>query len=72
MVKYAFQVHRVVFPKGKEERTRNCIVIGFVPDDDTVISCIDGSAMYDPIKTVDLFNQRMKEFYDRDPDFFPK
>ena len=51
---YSFQPHRVLLPeKDYMHRTRRCIAFFANPDDDVMITCLDGCNKYKPIKTLD-------------------
>jgi len=59
------QVHRVLIPEGELKRRvpRRSLVLFYDPDDDTMITCLDGSNKYPPIRARDWIYQQLHSTY---------
>lgn len=55
--------HRIPIPtdKNRKESARQSIVWFLVPDDECVVTCLDGSNKYEPIRSRSYFNYRAEE-----------
>ena len=62
---FVFQKHRVLIPEEdiKKRQTRQSIAFFSHPDDQCMITCIDGSNKYEPITSLDYLNMRFSETY---------
>ena len=60
-----FQVHRVLIPEVEIKRRvpRRSLVFFVDPDYDAVITCMDGSNKYPPIRSRDWINKKLEETY---------
>ncbi|XP_036419831.1 UPF0676 protein C1494.01 [Colossoma macropomum] len=58
-------VHRVLLPPGGDSRTRQSLAFFVQPDDNVMISCVDGSNKYPPVKCVDYLQSRFNDTYGR-------
>ncbi|KAF7654879.1 hypothetical protein LDENG_00063660 [Lucifuga dentata] len=55
--------HRVLLPPPGDSSTRQSLAFFVQPDDDTLITCLDGSNKYPPITSGDYIIQRFKRAY---------
>ena len=55
------QVHRVLIPEGELKRRvpRRSLVLFYDPDDDIMITCLDGSNKYPPMRARDWIYHRL-------------
>ncbi|ROL43190.1 UPF0676 protein [Anabarilius grahami] len=60
---YVSVVHRVLLPPAGVSRTRQSLAFFVQPDDESVITCCDGSDKYPPIKSVDYLLSRFNDTY---------
>ncbi|XP_066541012.1 uncharacterized protein [Hoplias malabaricus] len=56
-------VHRVLLPPPGDKRTRQSLAFFVQPEDDSIITCCDGSETYPPVKTLDFFVSRFNDTY---------
>ncbi|XP_066540577.1 uncharacterized protein [Hoplias malabaricus] len=56
-------VHRVLLPPPGDKRTRQSLAFFVQPEDDSIITCCDGSETYPPVKTLDYFVSRFNDTY---------
>ena len=61
----SYQVHRVLIPEGELKRRvpRRSLVLFYDPDDDTMITCLDGSNKYPPIRARDWIDHQLQSTY---------
>lgn len=57
------QLHRVLLPPVGDSRTRQSVAFFVQPDDDAVISCVDGSNRYPPVSSSAYLQQRFRDSY---------
>ena len=59
------QVHRVLIPEGELKRRvpRRSLVLFYDPDDDIMITCLDGSNKYPPIRARDWIYHQLHSTY---------
>ena len=59
------QKHRVIVPRkaAEEGRVRQSLAFFCQPDDDTIITCVDGSDTYPPINCRDYLWQKFADTY---------
>lgn len=62
---WPFQVHRVMIPEVEIKRRvpRRSLVLFYDPDDETIVTCLDGSNKYPPIKAGDWLYQQLHSTY---------
>ncbi|KAL6466243.1 hypothetical protein MHYP_G00263760 [Metynnis hypsauchen] len=58
-------IHRVLLPPGGDSRTRQSLAFFVQPDDNVMISCVDDSNKYPPVKCVDYLQSRFSDTYGR-------
>ena len=58
-------LHRALIPEEERKRkmVRQSIVFFVNPDDEVIVSCLDGSDKYEPIRSVDYIYDRIKSTY---------
>ncbi|XP_078359493.1 uncharacterized protein LOC144643969 [Oculina patagonica] len=58
-------VHRVLIPEAEIKRRvpRRSLVLFYAPDDDTMVTCLDGSNKYPPIRARDWIYQQLHSTY---------
>lgn len=58
-------MHRVMIPEEERKRevVRQSIAFFVNPDDNFIVSCLDGSDKYEPIRSVDYLNYRVQRTY---------
>ncbi|XP_061630084.1 uncharacterized protein si:dkey-10o6.2 isoform X1 [Phyllopteryx taeniolatus] len=64
--RFVSAVHRVLLPSADDSSPRQSLVFFLMPDDDAVISCLDGSNKYPPVRAGDYFAERFSYLYVND------
>ncbi|XP_061678342.1 uncharacterized protein LOC133502035 isoform X2 [Syngnathoides biaculeatus] len=58
-------LHRVLLPPAGDPGTRQSLAFFVQPDDEAVVTCIDGSQKYPPVRSDAYLNERFNDSYGR-------
>ncbi|XP_057691672.1 uncharacterized protein LOC130915697 [Corythoichthys intestinalis] len=61
--RFVSAVHKVELPMADDSSTRQSLAFFLMPDDDAMISCVDGSNKYPPIRAGDYYAERLAHIY---------